>query len=276
MTRNLLFNYIRGKEQVRTSVGPLRNSTGRVVCDESEMAGLLNRYFPSMFTQEQSGELPKAKSIYLGGEEGLLQKIQVGVKAVKEQLGNIRGDQALGPDNMHPRVLRDVAEQVSELLTEIFNPSLESGQVPENWRVANVTPLFKKGSREELGNYRPVSLTSVVWKVLETLIKDQLRTHLNTYKLSNGSQHGFIKGSSCLANVLEFYEAVSDWVDEGKAVNIVYLDFKKAFDKVPHRRLIAKVRACGVAGQVANWIVNWLVDRKQRVAVSGGCLAGRM
>ncbi len=72
-----------------------------------------------------------------------------------------------------------------------------------------------------------------------------------------------------LPNLSEFYEAVSDWVDEGKAVNIVYLDFKKAFDKVPHRKLLAKVRACGVAGQVANWIANWLSDRKQRVAVSG-------
>ena len=151
------------------------------------------------------------------------------------------------------------------MLTDIFNSSLESGQVPEDWRVANVTPLFKKGSREELGNYRPVSLTSVVGKVLKTLIKDQMRNHLNKYKLIKGSQHGFTKGSSCLTNLLEFYETVSDWVDEGKAVDIVYPDFKKAFDKVPHRRLLAKVRACGMTGQVANWIANWLHGRKQRV-----------
>ena len=112
-------------------------------------------------------------------------------------------------------------------------------------------------------------LTSVVGKVLETLIKDQMRNHLNKYKPIKGSQHGFTKGSSCLPNLLEFYEAASDCVDEGKAVDIVYLDFKKAFDKVPHRRMFAKVRTCGVAGQVANWIANWLSGRKQRVAVSG-------
>ena len=81
-------------------------------------------------------------------------------------------------------------------------------------------------------NYKPVSLTSVVGKVLETLIKDWMRNHLNKYKLIKGSQHGFIKGSSCLTNLFEFYEAVSDWVDEGKAVVIVYLNFNKAFDKV--------------------------------------------
>ena len=87
---------------------------------------------------------------------------------------------------MHPRVLMEVAEQVSKMLTDIFNCSLESGQV-EDWRVANVTPLFNKGSREELGNYRPVRLTSVVGKVLETLIKDQMRNQLNKYKLIKGS-----------------------------------------------------------------------------------------
>ena len=104
---------------------------GRVVSDESEMAGLLNRYFSSTFTQEQSEELPIAESIYRGGEEGLLQKNHVGVEEVNEQRGNLRVDKAPGPDNMHPRIL-------SEMLMDIFNSSLESGQVPEDWRGENV------------------------------------------------------------------------------------------------------------------------------------------
>ena len=91
---------------------------------------------------------------------------------------------------------------------------MESGQVPEDWRVANVTPLLMKGSREELGNYRPVTLTSFVEKVLETLIRDQMRNYLNKYKLIKGNQHGFTKGSSCLTNLLQFYEAVSEWMRE--------------------------------------------------------------
>ena len=99
------------------------------------------------------------------------------MEEIKEQQGNLRVDKAPGPDNMQPRVLREVAEQVSEMLMDIFNSSLESGQVPEDWRVANVAPLFKKGSREELGNSGPVNLTSVVGKVLETLIRDQMRNH---------------------------------------------------------------------------------------------------
>ena len=125
------------------------------------------------------------------------------MEEVKEQLGNLRVDKAPGPDNMQPRVLREVAKQVSEIFTDIFNSLLESGQVPEDWRAANATPLFKKGSREELGNYRPVGLTSVVGKVLETLIEDQMWNHLNKYKRIQGSQHGFTKGRSCLTNLLE-------------------------------------------------------------------------
>ena len=89
-----------------------------------------------------------AESIYQGGEEGLLQKIQVGVEEVNEQRSNLRVDEALGPNNLHLRVLRETADQVSEMLMDIFNSSLESGQVPEQWRIANVKPLFKKGSRE--------------------------------------------------------------------------------------------------------------------------------
>ena len=127
-----LFKSIREKEQVRTSVGSLRNSTRRVVSDESEMAGLLNRCFSSTFTQEQSGELQIAESIYRGGEEGILQKIQVGVEEVKEQRGNLRVDKAPGPDNMHLRVLMEVAEQVREMLTDIL---IAHWSQDRNWRI---------------------------------------------------------------------------------------------------------------------------------------------
>ena len=95
-----------------------------------------------------------------------------------------------------------------------------------------------------MGNYRLISLTSVAQNVLESLIKEWRRTHLNNFKLIKGSQHGFTKGSSCLTNLSEFYETVYDWVDEGSAVDLVYLNFQKTFDKVLHRRLLAKVRAC--------------------------------
>ena len=142
------------------------------------------------------------------------------MEEVKKELGKLRDDKLLiiqqkdkhprGPGNMHTRVLREVGEQVSKMLADVFNSSLESAQAPEEWRVAKVTPLFKEGSREDFRNYRSVSLTSVVGKVLEMLIKGRMGNHLNNFKLVKGSQHRFTKSSSCLTNLLEFCEQGAD------------------------------------------------------------------
>ena len=135
--------------------------------------------------------------------------------------------------------------------------------MPEDWRVANVVPLFKKGCREKPGNYRPVSLTSVVGKLLEGILRDRIYRHLERQGLIRDSQHGFVSGKSCLTNLIEFFEGVTKKVDEGSAVDVVYMDFSKAFDKVPHGRLLHKVKSHGIQGEVAKWIQNWLDDRRQ-------------
>ena len=120
----------------------------------------------------------------------------------------------------------------------MFNRSLQEGIVPLAWKEANIVPLFKKGSRNKSVNYRPVSLTSVICKLLETIIRDHMMDFLVKHKLINPSQHGFLKARSCLTNLLCFFEEITKWVDEGSPVDVIYLDFQKAFDKVPHQRLI--------------------------------------
>jgi len=144
-----------------------------------------------------------------------------------------------------------------------------TGVVPEDWRIANVVPLFKKGKRDLPGNYRPVSLTSVVGKVLERIIRDRIYSYLERNELIGDSQHGFVKGRSCLTNLIEFFEKVTKEVDGGKAVDVVYMDFSKAFDKVAHGGLLQKMKMYGIEGDLANWIRNWLADRRQRVVVDG-------
>ncbi|MDZ1603208.1 reverse transcriptase family protein, partial [Klebsiella pneumoniae] len=136
-------------------------------------------------------------------------------------------------------------------------------------REANVVPLFKKGNKNNPGNYRPVSLTSVVGKVMEKVLKDRIAEHLERHCLIRDSQHGFVKGRSCLTSLIAFFEEVTKQVDEGKPVDVVYMDFSKAFDKVPHGRLMEKVRRHGIVGNVASWIKNWLTDRRQRVVLDG-------
>ena len=130
---------------------------------------------------------------------------------------------------------------------------------------------YLKKVRESKNN-RPVSLTSVICKLLERLIKDHLVDLLVKNKLINPSQHGFLKARSCLTNMLCFLEDVTKWVDEGPPVDIISLDLKKAFDKVPHQRLLLKLKAHGIGNGMINWIEKWLIDRRQRVVVDGEVL----
>ena len=134
---------------------------------------------------------------------------------------------------------------------------------------ANVSAIFKKGDKENPGNYRPISLTSQVFKIFESMLRDSIVGHLKENKLIHDSQHGFMKNRSCLINLLQFLETVTDYIDKGYPVDVIYLDFQKAFDKVPHRRLIHKLTAHGIDGKVLNWIRDWLSGREQRVVLLG-------
>ena len=153
--------------------------------------------------------------------------------------------------------------------------SLEEGVIPLEWKEANIISLFIKGSRNKSENYRPVSLTSVICKQLERLIKDHLVDFLVKNNLINPSQHGFLKARSCLTNMLCFLEDVTKWVNEGSPIDIIYLDLKKAFDNVPHQRLLLKLKTHGLGNGMINWIEKWLIDRRQRVVVDGEVSNGK-
>ena len=158
---------------------------------------------------------------------------------------------------------------ISAPLAIIYTKSLEEGVVPEDWKCANITPIFKKGSKASAGNYRPVSLTSVLCKVMESILRDAIVDHLTVNKLLLPSQHGFMKSKSCLTNLLEYLDKLTKLVDEGHSVDIIYCDFAKAFDKVPHQRLLIKMKAHGIQGKILRWVEEWLSGRKQRVVLNG-------
>ena len=149
----------------------------------------------------------------------------------------------------------------------IFEMSLTSGIVPADWRHANVTPIHKKGPKGEASNYRPVSLTCIPCKIFESLLKDGLMEHLDNNKLIKPSQHGFAKGKSCATNLVMFLDKLTAIIDKGSPADVFYLDFAKAFDKVPTQRLLLKLKNKGVDGNVLRWIRNWLTDRSQEVKI---------
>ena len=161
-------------------------------------------------------------------------------------------------------LLQKTAKEMSIPLAHIFQQSLDSGEVPDDWRTANVTPIHKKGDRTDPSNYRPVSLTSQVCKVLESIIRDKIVEHLESNNLLNEAQHGFRKGRSCLTNILETLEQWTKILDEGDGVDVAYLDFRKAFDLVSHELLIHKMTKYGISGQILEWVRNFLHNRTQK------------
>ena len=134
----------------------------------------------------------------------------------------------MGPDGLHPRMLRELAEMIARPLSAIYQHSWLSGGVPEDWRLANVIPIYKKGRKEDRRIYRPVSLSSVPGKVMEQIILAEITWHVRGIQGIRPSQHRFVKGRSCLTNLISFYNWVTRQIDEGKAVDVVFLDRNKA------------------------------------------------
>ncbi|KAK4825758.1 hypothetical protein QYF61_002241 [Mycteria americana] len=175
----------------------------------------------------------------------------------------------MGPDEIPPRVLKELADVLTAPLSIIYQPSWLTGEVPVDWRLANVTAIYKKGRKEDPGNSRPVSLTSVLGKLMEQLILSAITRHAEDNQGIKPSQHGFGKGRSCLTNLTSFYDKATRLVDEGKAVDVVSLDFSKAFDTVSHSILLEKLAAHGLDGCTLRWVKTWLDGRAQRAAVNG-------
>ncbi|KAK4827884.1 LOW QUALITY PROTEIN: hypothetical protein QYF61_022307 [Mycteria americana] len=170
----------------------------------------------------------------------------------------------MGPHGTHPRVLRDLGEVLTKPLSILYQQSWLTGEVPVDWKLASITPIYKKGQKEDLGNYRPV-----LGKVMEQGIYSAIMWHLQDNEVIRPSQHGFMKGRSCLINLISFYDKVIHPVDDGKAGDVVYLDFSKAFDTISHSILLEKPAAYGLDGRMLRWIKNWLDGQAQRVGVNG-------
>ena len=151
----------------------------------------------------------------------------------------------------------------------LYNQSLQSGQLPLDWKCANTIPVFKRVVKSEASNYRPISLTSQIIKILKSIICDSIYKLIADHNLIHPHQHGFVSRKSCLTNLLKSFQ---DWihsVDEGFGVDIIYLDYKKALDSVPHQRLLHKIEGYGVSGNLLSWVTNFLDHRYQRGTVDG-------
>ena len=170
----------------------------------------------------------------------------------------LKENRECGPDLIHPKILIELQAEFVLPLVDIFNQSLQDGRLPLVWKQANVCPIFKKGDRADSANYRPVSLTLCICKILESMIRDAIYDNLHVNNVLCNGQFGFRSGRSCNLKLLETPKEWSCMFDKGEGCNILYLDYSKAFDTVPHERLLEKLEAVGITGKILNWIGNFL------------------
>ena len=176
---------------------------------------------------------------------------------------------ASGPDLISPRLLKEGANQLSFPLSKFFNRLIISGQFPQSWKKANVTPVYKKGEKQLCNNYRPISLLSALGKVMERYVHKYVYNYLIQNKVFTPFQSGFIQGDSTTYQLINLYDSFCEAVDNGKEVRVVFLDISKAFDRVWHRDLLHKLHSVGISGHLLKWFEHYLSERQQRVVING-------
>ncbi len=180
---------------------------------------------------------------------------------------NLEIKKAAGPDEISHRMLHETSLTLCKPLCILFNKSLQEGVYPNNWKLANVMPLFKKGQPNLPSNYRPISLISCIGKVMERIIFKHIYNHLHTNNLIYKHQSGFIPGHSTVYQLIDIYHQICTAIDEKKSTCIVFCDISKAFDRVWHTGLYFKLRQYGINGRLLRWINDYLTNRCQRVFV---------
>ncbi len=240
---------------LRPSLGTADNS--------HDKASLYNQYFQSVFSTPSNDALP-AISTKVIPELG---DMVINPEEVYLVLKNLEKSKASGPDNVSPRILKECASQLALSICLLINMSLKYGVLPEEWLNANVVPVHQGGKRDDVRNYRPVSLLSIVSKWVERCIFNRIYPLVQNQM--HGSQHGFTPGRPAATQLVEFTYNVGDLIDGGGQVDVIYLDFGKAFDSVPHRLLIHKLQCFGFHGRLLNWFAAYLANRKQRTVVGG-------
>jgi hypothetical protein len=259
------FKFVNSKLTSKGRIPALFNKNGIKCEDAADKANALNEQFASVFTYDDGVSPPFPRRTDVS-----LDTVDVSPEKVLSVLKKLKPKPSRGPDGIPSVLLKNCAESLAGPLSTIFQASLDDGIVPGDWRTATIAPIYKrKGKTSDPANYRPVSPTSASCKVLETIIKDEIVSHMRSLGLLNRAQHGFLSKKSTATNLLTSLNKWYKAVDKGSVIHCAFLDFAKAFDTVSHPKLLLKLKSYGINGVLLNWISTWLHNRTQTVAVDG-------
>ena len=263
------FSYARKFSKVTVGIGPLIDTAANIVSCPVKMAEMLVDQYCKVFSTPKEN-LKSPCDIFADYDEieSELCDFNFSVDDLKEAISEISPTAAAGPDRFPAKLLKECKDALSVPLHLIWRRSLNTGQVPQLLKTAHIIPVYKGGCRGTPKNYRPVALTSHLIKVFEKVIRKNIVGYMETYNLFNPSQHGFRSGHSCLSQLLSHYDRILEFLEDGANVDVIYLDFAKAFDKVDFGVTLKKLNAMGIRGKVGHWIYSFLTNRTQTVLVN--------
>ena len=243
---------------------------GEILVHPAEKASAFNNYFCSVSRCDVEPELPNVPPL----APCELSDIVVTERDVTDQFLILNNTKPAGPDGLPPKFLKAIFQSLVTPLTLLFNKSLQMGVVPTDWKLANVTAIYKgKGESDDVTNYRPISVTNCFSKILEKIIFKYLYNYIVSYDILTDNQSGFRHKDSTVNQLLIIYDEIISSLDKGKDVRFIFCDVSKAFDRVWHKGLLYKLKKYGIKGNLHGWFTSYLTDRMQRVVVDG-CHSG--
>ena len=247
------WKYVRSQKQEHFGITALR-SNGSLYTDSSSKSEILNKQFKSVFTPPSLVETPKLP----GQPFPPIKDLHITEHGVYKLIDGINTSKSSGPDGMPGKLLQSLANELAPVLRFIFEQSLLTGDLPVDWTRANVAPIFKKGSKLQAVNYRPVSLTCITCKLFEHIICRHVLDHLEQHKILTDLQHGFRSEKSCETQLITTFQDIAEMYDKkGSQIDIAVLDISKAFDTVPHDGLLSKLKHYGIDKNIWQWISNF-------------------
>ena len=262
-TSKKFYGHINRKLRTKRSIPPLISTSSNQLCfSDAEKASLLNDQFYSVFTRDD-GKLPLIDPV----RNCFMPNITIDSSDILQALDKLTGKICRTPENIPSYVIKKIGPSIIRPLLIIFNNSLLTCTVPDQWKISYIIPVFKKGSRNIPKNYRPISLTSGFSRLFELIIHHKVLSYLLSNSLLSSSQYGFLPKRSACSQLLS---CVDEWLwayVNNKTVDVLYMDIAKAFDSVSHTKLVRVLKSYGISDNVVAWVEEFLFNRKQHVCI---------
>ena len=265
--KNALFKYVNRRLHSSSGIPPIKNERGDLTFESIDKANLFNNSFAKVFRPD-NGTKPTLSSLS-SSDFSSMPSFLIRPADVKTAINSLKNSVSRTPEDIPAIFLKKTLSSLIYPLTEFFNLSISLGQLPPTWKSAIIVPIFKKGLTSEPLNYRPISLTSVICRILEKIIHKKIYEHLFRHSLLSNEQHGFLKNRSTLSQQLILLNKLTTYHDKSINTDMIYLDFSKAFDSVSHKKILHVLRHFKINESLINWMREYLTGRTQRTVIDG-------